>query len=570
MTRALLLSEVLDSLMEHRASEAARACDAFFSRTGDPYALALSAFVTFWARDFPACATRAVDALARAEDPEALFLARAAWGFAASGVPEIMASVQAGVPDPLDLAETEWASLETVSGDGAAFVRYALAETSLCCGRLSLAARFVASSGELPPHFLETAGEAHPFLAVMRIMRARLLTFRGQISDATVAAEHARASATSPLGTLLSEAALCLIRGNASERVAVRAIADRLEFGLPAPQDYASSGCYLLVAYGLVAVGDVARAARFVLTAGGSADLVSLNIVDMSLGLELLVAAAIADGDGVAAASWLQNALRLADHPIAASAVARMQSRVALQEGRGEDSAAAAERAVRFAAAEGRAIELAESEIVLSRARIALREPAVAASLLEELAIDSLTRGHRAARESASRELRAIGRRLRPVAGVGWDGLSSRERDVALLIAEGFSNRAIAAELHVSEHTVQAHVSRVLAAFGVASRIAIVQGLTAMLSADTESDSRSPLTAQQQRVAECIAQGKTNDQVASTLGISAKTVEKHVSEIFRRWGVASRVGIARLVLQRGAEAGALPGGAAGTSGRHGS
>ncbi len=49
-------------------------------------------------------------------------------------------------------------------------------------------------------------------------------------------------------------------------------------------------------------------------------------------------------------------------------------------------------------------------------------------------------------------------------------GLSSREADVALLLAEGASNVAIAHSLGISVHTVRRHTERVLSKLGVTSR----------------------------------------------------------------------------------------------------
>jgi len=55
-----------------------------------------------------------------------------------------------------------------------------------------------------------------------------------------------------------------------------------------------------------------------------------------------------------------------------------------------------------------------------------------------------------------------------PVAGL--DALTGREREVLAEIAKGRSNREIARALAVSEKTVKAHVSSVLAKLGVQDR----------------------------------------------------------------------------------------------------
>jgi DNA-binding NarL/FixJ family response regulator len=49
-------------------------------------------------------------------------------------------------------------------------------------------------------------------------------------------------------------------------------------------------------------------------------------------------------------------------------------------------------------------------------------------------------------------------------------GLSARELEVLRLVAAGKTNRAIAAELVISEHTVARHVQNIFAKLGLSSR----------------------------------------------------------------------------------------------------
>ena len=57
------------------------------------------------------------------------------------------------------------------------------------------------------------------------------------------------------------------------------------------------------------------------------------------------------------------------------------------------------------------------------------------------------------------------------------------------------------------------------------------------------------LSAREREVAELIAEGRTNRQIASSLFISEKTVEKHVSRTLAKLGVESRACVAALIAQ---------------------
>lgn len=52
------------------------------------------------------------------------------------------------------------------------------------------------------------------------------------------------------------------------------------------------------------------------------------------------------------------------------------------------------------------------------------------------------------------------------------DGLTDREVDVLRIVAEGLTNVQVATRLHLSEHTVAAHLRSIFRKIGVASRAA--------------------------------------------------------------------------------------------------
>jgi len=73
------------------------------------------------------------------------------------------------------------------------------------------------------------------------------------------------------------------------------------------------------------------------------------------------------------------------------------------------------------------------------------------------------------------RQLRHLGveRRIvsQPRAKTGWDSLTESELKVVNLIAQGATNRSVAQRLHVTPHTVKAHLHNAFAKLGINSRV---------------------------------------------------------------------------------------------------
>jgi DNA-binding NarL/FixJ family response regulator len=60
------------------------------------------------------------------------------------------------------------------------------------------------------------------------------------------------------------------------------------------------------------------------------------------------------------------------------------------------------------------------------------------------------------------------------------------------------------------------------------------------------ADPAEALSAQEWRVAQLVASGMTNREVAGAMFLSPKTIEHHLSGIYRKLGVRSRTQLARL------------------------
>ena len=147
-----------------------------------------------------------------------------------------------------------------------------------------------------------------------------------------------------------------------------------------------------------------------------------------------------------------------------------------------------AAEAARLAGATADAAALANSRLdampallIAGRAHAAAGDRDAAVAALQSVAQHAGQGGAGLFVEAAARELRRLGTRLsaesrRATAG---DDLTERERAIAELVAQGRTNKQVAAAMFLSEKTIEHHLSRAYAKLGVRSRVE----LTARMSA---------------------------------------------------------------------------------------
>jgi DNA-binding NarL/FixJ family response regulator len=169
--------------------------------------------------------------------------------------------------------------------------------------------------------------------------------------------------------------------------------------------------------------------------------------------------------------------------PLAAAWADRAAAAVALHAG---DAARAAERALASAIAADRVgapIEAALSRTLAGRAlaQTGQRDRAIAELQLAAAALDAC--GALQYGRAAERELGILGhrphRRSRPgkTGRPGIESLTERERQVARLVVDRKTNQEIAAELFLSQKTVETHLSNIFNKIGVTSRVALARAV---------------------------------------------------------------------------------------------
>ena len=420
------------------------------------------------------------------------------------------------------------------------FTSALLIEAAFANGRIALAAEILAERSVRAP-------DAFAAFPMLNLQPVRVHIFSGDTVAARAHCEMVLASCAEHDHTAraLAHGFLALVAGYQGNAEETQQHADAVRTLAPRPSTMRDGGAHTVSAYGLAALERYAEARAMVLSGGGGPDLHLSQLVDRAIGYDILVTAALAEGDMDAAVLWARRAKPFAIRVAANHVIDQMEARIAFALGDAERSANHSAKASSGARSIGRNLEATSADLSHARALIAAGRPGAAVSPLNVLAHDADRGGSEVLRKRAAVELRRLGRRVEPRHGAGAAALSDREIEVANLAAEGFTNRHIAQSLFLSERTIQIHLGRAMRALGVSHRSALPGALGGLATiADAES---LPLTDRQREVSEYIHAGLTNAEISARMGIGVKTVEKHVASIFERWSVTSRTAISRRV-----------------------
>jgi DNA-binding NarL/FixJ family response regulator len=324
-------------------------------------------------------------------------------------------------------------------------------------------------------------GQGH-LIPLMRIAKSFALLNQGMLeegrAEAEAAVEQASLSGNRPFVTwgLTMGSWGALLQGDVP--AAVRLGEEAVEAGGSSP-DVVSvlAGCYLAEAR--LESADPLGCREGLLAAAGP-DLAPIEEAFRPRWYEILTRAEVQLGDVDAAREWATRAqTSAADLDLPGRTASALLARAALElaEGRREAVATTALEAAAAADRAGHRIDAARARILAGAALAAdEQERAVAELTTAERAL--LDCGAERWRDQAAQELRRLGRRVprrgrRGQPGEGPESLSAREREIAELVAAGRKNREIAAELYLSEKTVEAHLRSAFAKLGVSSRAAL-------------------------------------------------------------------------------------------------
>jgi DNA-binding NarL/FixJ family response regulator len=332
-----------------------------------------------------------------------------------------------------------------------------------------------------------TSGRGDPLFRLYLIL-PRIWYVRGKLAEAAElldgAIEGSRLLGSPPAlaGNLFNRAVVALAVGDLD--IAVATAEEGLELTSKLDEGFVAAWAAVRLAAVLLEIGKPAQAVEILVTHARSDDVPLLPGGWRAYGFALLTrcwlelgrrreaerAAALADL--IAATSALPLARAWADHAAAA---------MALHDGNADVAVERALASARAAHDVGAPIEEALSRTLAGRALAQADEHHRAVAELEGAAAMLDACGALRYRDQAERELGKLGHRTHrrtrhgKAEGTGIETLTARELQVAQLVVDRKTNPEIAAELFLSNKTVESHLRNIFRKLGVGSRVELAR-----------------------------------------------------------------------------------------------
>jgi len=333
------------------------------------------------------------------------------------------------------------------------------------------------------------SGQGDPLHRLYPVL-PRVWYVRGKLAEAIElldgAIEAARLLGSPPAlaGNLFNRSAVALAVGDLD--IALATAEESVELTRDLDEGFVTAWAAVRLAGVLFETGQPDRAIEFLLGRAGGAELALIPGGWRAYCLELLTRCWMSldrpseAGRAAALAEVMAAAVQL---PLAATWADRAVAAVALDAGA---AALAAERALASADAAdavGAPIEAALSRTVAGRALAEVGEKDRAVGELQRAAAALDACGAWRYRQSAERELGKLGhrphRRTRPGKAnrAGIESLTGRELQVARLVVDRKTNPQIAAELFLSQKTIETHLRNIFHKMGVTTRAALARAV---------------------------------------------------------------------------------------------
>ena len=306
----------------------------------------------------------------------------------------------------------------------------------------------------------------------------------GELLDGGIEAARLLGNTHALAWTLLSRSAAALRSGDVE--LALATAQESADLSQDADSKFHSAEAAADLAAALLETGQPKPAVELLLDSAGGEELALIAGSPRTRYLEVLTRCWLALGrhaEAKRAAAAAQAWAAAVQLPMAAAWADRAAAAVTLATG---DPARAAEQALASAAAAddtGAPVEAALSRTLAGLALAQTGERDRAASEFRRAARDFEECGALRYRDQAERELRKLGyrihRRTRPgiADGAGLDLLTARELQLARLVADRKTNPEIAAELFLSQKTVETHLHNIFRKIGVASRVELARAV---------------------------------------------------------------------------------------------